>query len=80
MRRDKLKYEVYSHYDIFSWKECFACAKEFRREKGFRIWEFKGFSYICASCACSKESAIAAYDAGIARMRGMAPICPPPKR
>lgn len=80
MKRDKLKYEVYSHYDLFSWKECFACNKEFRREKGFRIWEFKGFSYVCASCACSKESAIAAYDESITRMRAKAPISPPPKR
>lgn len=70
MKRTKLKYEVYNHYGLFIWQECFACGIEFRREKSFRLWtgSFRPFFYICSECASSKEEAIDAYDERVSEL------------
>jgi hypothetical protein len=78
MKRDKLKYEVYKHYGLFIWQQCFACNQEFRREKSFRLWTGprQGFFYICSGCASTKEEAIIAFDKKIS-IRPQPPASPP---
>lgn len=49
--------DIYNHYGIFLWQECFFCSKEFRREAGYRFQMQVGrtWVYSCASCSGSKE-------------------------
>ena len=58
-----LEYGPYEHYSIFSWEQCAACKKDFRREWG---WRFLGppyiggaghWYYLCKACAPSKDKA-----------------------
>lgn len=63
MKRDNTKYtnvicgDIYNHYGLFSWRECFFCNKEFRREGGYRfqMQVDRPWVYSCSSCSGSKE-------------------------
>ena len=43
MKRNNTKHtnvvggDIYKHYGLFFWQECFFCNKEFRREAGYRF-------------------------------------------
>lgn len=65
MKREKFnKYtnvvegDIYNHYGIFFWQECFFCSKEFRRENGYRfqMQVNRPWVYSCAGCSSSKEN------------------------
>lgn len=79
MKREKLKYEVYDHYSWFGWYECWICGKEFRREKGFRLYLYRSFAYVCSEHATSKEEAIEAFDQRFKWRPKNVPTAPPPK-
>lgn len=86
MKRDNTKYknvilgDIYNHYGIFFWQECFFCSKEFRRERGYRF-QLQGnrpWVYSCAGCSDSKEN----VDKNIAEVkskRPKPPSAPPPR-
>lgn len=50
--------DIYNHYGIFLWRECFFCSKEFRREAGYRfqMQVNRPWVYSCAGCSNSKEA------------------------
>lgn len=49
--------DIYKHYGLFFWQECFFCNQEFRREAGYRFQMQVGgpWAYSCAGCSSSKE-------------------------
>lgn len=63
MKRDGTRYsnvvegDIYDHYGLFRWRECFFCKQEFRREAGYRfqMQYSRPWVYSCASCSGSKE-------------------------
>lgn len=87
MKRENSKYQhvaggdIYNHYGLVFWQECFFCNKEFRREKGFRFqMRYNSpWSYSCTDCSDSKD----AVDQNVKRFfaaRPKAPPAPPRKR
>ncbi len=62
MKRKVSKYkhvvggDIYDHYPLVFWYECFFCGEEFRREKGFRfqVQYNRPWVYSCATCSSSK--------------------------
>jgi len=63
MKRNNTKYtnavggDIYKHYGLVFWQECFFCNKEFRREAGYRFQMQinRDWVYSCADCSESKE-------------------------
>jgi len=62
MLKDKIIYPQVKMIKPFFWKECRFCGKEFKREKGFSIWDYTRVnaylytSYCCSKCAKDIES------------------------
>lgn len=60
MQRDKVSYPIVKKYRPFLfWEECRFCNKEFKKENGFIIRDFKVnrqcITYCCSKCAKSIE-------------------------
>ena len=59
--RDKETYPEIKIIKPFFWKECRFCGREFKREKGYSIWDYTRVnahlysSYCCSRCAISTE-------------------------
>lgn len=49
--------EIWKHFGLFAWKECFFCKMEFRREDGYRflLRANSAWLYSCERCCCSKS-------------------------
>lgn len=84
MQRDNSKYtnvvgqDIYDHYGLFFWRECFFCKKEFRREAGYRfqMQVNRPWVYSCAGCSGSKEDVNENVGKFLKR-RSKAPSAPP---
>jgi len=87
MKRDNTKYQyvvggdIYNHYGLLFWQECFFCAKEFRREAGFRFQMRANcpWVYSCEGCSSSKEH-VNLNVREFFHHRPPAPAAPPRKR
>lgn len=81
MKRENIRYssivggDIYNHYGIFFWKECFFCDKEFRREAGYRFQVQWGnpWVYSCAGCSSSKQD----VDDNMKKFKSNRPKAPP---
>ena len=86
MKRNNTKYtnvvggDIYKHYGLFLWQECFFCNKEFRRESGYRfqMQVDRDWVYSCAGCSSSKEEVNENVKKFKAK-RPKAPVAPPRK-
>lgn len=86
-KRDIKKYsnvvcgDIYNHYSIFSWKECWFCNKEFRREAGYRfqVQVNRPWKYSCSECSSSKENCNENVKSHMLKMREHR-VVPPPVR
>lgn len=64
MKRERRELELTRINPWFFWETCVECRKEFRREKGWRVFggPFYGgqgtFRYLCSTCAPTEEKAI----------------------
>jgi hypothetical protein len=64
MKREHIEYsnvvggDIYKHYGLIFWQQCWFCNKDFRRENGFRFqMQFnRPWVYSCGDCCSSKES------------------------
>lgn len=87
MKREKEYYEnvvngeIYKHYGLFCWQECFFCNQEFRRENGYRfqMQVNRDWMYSCSTCSTSKEHINNNVKAFYTN-RPKAPAAPPKKR
>jgi hypothetical protein len=81
MKREAIKYQhvvggdIYNHYGLIFWKECFFCGNEFRREAGYRfqVQVNKYWAYSCGGCSSSKES----VNENIKKFKSVRPKAPP---
>lgn len=79
MRRKVLEFPlVVPYYSFFSWRKCWACRDEFRREKGW-MWvsdgrpEYAKHKFLCQQCGSNKDIA----ESVLCRLAQ--PPNPPPK-
>lgn len=75
------KHNINSHFSLFSWKECFFCKQEFRRENGW-YWVSQGryTSYACCDCCKTAKECDEKIDSWSRNTRPPAPSAPPPKK
>ena len=73
--------DIYNHYGLFFWKECFFCKKDFRRESGFRfqMQVDRPWVYSCGDCCSSKEGVNTKVKEWFVKSRPKAPPAPPRK-
>lgn len=73
--------DIYNHYGIFFWKECFFCNKDFRRENGFRfqMQVDRPWVYSCGDCCSSKGDVNTKVKEWFVRSRPKAPAATPRK-
>lgn len=84
MKRDSARYshvvggDIYDHYGLFRWRECFFCGDEFRREGGYRFQMQYNcpWVYSCSSCSGSREG-VNENVCKFLKRRPKSPIAPP---
>lgn len=85
MKRNNTKYtnavggDIYKHYGLLFWQECFFCNKEFRREAGYRfqMQVNRAWVYSCGDCCSSLEDINTKVKEWFVRSRPKAPIAHP---
>ena len=81
MKKEKISYPQIKASKPFFWKECRFCGKEFKREKGYSIWDYTRVnaylysSYCCSECAENIEGVVLLIEKS--RISSSPP--PPPK-
>lgn len=79
-RKQKIPPLIFECYPLVFWKDCCACAHQFRRERGWKKIAtdiaFEPFRYLCASCGPDEKTALAIFEQR--PWRGPMPKCAPP--